>query len=162
MLMETRQQNTEIRVSLSKVTDKMDRMWERLDQLHGQQSSALMLSNSVPSMEVGMLVHSIERIVKVRRLLARFACLSLSHAFSLMKANLVIESLCPIKLHPVQKYMQRLNAYISYMDYMIFVIFDSHVLARREMCVPNLEQFSSPNSAIWRFEWEKKMIPSLR
>jgi len=65
MMIETRQQNTEVRVSLSKVVDKMDRMGEKLDQLHGLQTSSMSVANSMPSMEVGMLVHNIERIVKV-------------------------------------------------------------------------------------------------
>ena len=68
MLIETRQQNTEVRVSLSKVGDKIDRISEKLDALQGQQQQAgalMAAQTSVPSMEVGMLVHNIQRIVKV-------------------------------------------------------------------------------------------------
>jgi len=41
----------------------------QLDHIHSQQSTSLSLASSTPTMEVGMLVHSIEKIVSVRYLL---------------------------------------------------------------------------------------------
>jgi len=38
----------------------------QLDQVHSQQSTSLSLTNSMPTMEVAMLVHSIQKIVSVR------------------------------------------------------------------------------------------------
>jgi FK506-binding protein 15 len=63
MLMEARQQNTEVRVSLSKISDKVDRLMEKFDQANVRQTTALSLTTSMPSMEVGMLVHTVEKIV---------------------------------------------------------------------------------------------------
>jgi len=38
----------------------------QLDEVHSRQTSALSLTNATPTMEVAMLVHSIEKIVSVR------------------------------------------------------------------------------------------------
>jgi len=46
----------------------------QLDQVHTQQTTSLSLTNSMPTMEVAMVVHSIEKIVSVRFLTYSYHC----------------------------------------------------------------------------------------
>ncbi|XP_053379992.1 FK506-binding protein 15-like isoform X2 [Mercenaria mercenaria] len=60
LLSETRQQNTEVRLSLSKMSDKVDQVLQKIDQAHSQTSGTAML----PNMETSLLLHNITRIVQ--------------------------------------------------------------------------------------------------
>ncbi|XP_060552351.1 FK506-binding protein 15-like [Ruditapes philippinarum] len=60
LLSETRQQNTEVRLSLSKMSDKMDQVIQKIDHANSQNSGTAML----PNMETSVLLHNITRIVQ--------------------------------------------------------------------------------------------------
>ncbi|XP_052789453.1 FK506-binding protein 15-like isoform X2 [Mya arenaria] len=59
LLSETRQQNTEVRLSLSKVSDKLDNVIQKLDHGQSQGGTAMM-----PNMETSVLLHNVTRIVQ--------------------------------------------------------------------------------------------------
>lgn len=62
LLTETRQQNTELRLSVGKMQDKIDQLLEKVDVL--QKKGPMALESSLPSMESSVLMHNIERIVQ--------------------------------------------------------------------------------------------------
>nr|XP_022325943.1 FK506-binding protein 15-like isoform X2 [Crassostrea virginica] len=62
LLSETRQQNTELRLTMGKMQDKIDQLLEKVDVLH--KKGPLALESSLPSMESSVLMHNIERIVQ--------------------------------------------------------------------------------------------------
>ncbi|XP_048777853.1 FK506-binding protein 15-like isoform X2 [Ostrea edulis] len=62
LLTETRQQNTELRLSVGKMQDKMDQLLEKVDILH--KKGPMALESSLPSMESSVLMHNIQRIVQ--------------------------------------------------------------------------------------------------
>ncbi|KAJ8300576.1 LOW QUALITY PROTEIN: hypothetical protein KUTeg_022095 [Tegillarca granosa] len=61
---ETRQQNTEIRLTLGKVSDKVDKVLEKMDHINSQHNSSLSLHSTQPNMEASVLMHNIQRIVQ--------------------------------------------------------------------------------------------------
>ncbi|XP_041368693.1 FK506-binding protein 15-like isoform X1 [Gigantopelta aegis] len=65
LLSETRQQNTEVRLSVSKMADKVDKILEKVDHMsyHGP-GSALTQTSLAPTMETGVLLQNITRIVQ--------------------------------------------------------------------------------------------------
>ncbi|CAH1787108.1 unnamed protein product, partial [Owenia fusiformis] len=63
LLSETRQQNTEVRLSLSKLADKLDRCMEKLEQQQSNQGQ-LALHSNMPGMETAVLVHNIQRLAQ--------------------------------------------------------------------------------------------------
>ncbi|ELU07414.1 hypothetical protein CAPTEDRAFT_199088 [Capitella teleta] len=63
LLSETRQQNTEVRLCLSKVSDKVDRIMEKVDHMHSQQQQ-IAQPNTSYNMETSALMHNIQRIVQ--------------------------------------------------------------------------------------------------
>ncbi|CAL1538617.1 unnamed protein product [Lymnaea stagnalis] len=71
LLTETRQQNTEVRIGLSKMTDKVDKILEKIEHINsavsGHGGGGLMPYGSsmpVPSMEANVLMQNITRIVQ--------------------------------------------------------------------------------------------------
>ncbi|XP_060074716.1 FK506-binding protein 15-like isoform X2 [Ylistrum balloti] len=64
LLSETRQQNTELRLAVGKVTDKVDTILQKMDHLQTQQSGAMALQSSAPNMEASVLMHNVQRIVQ--------------------------------------------------------------------------------------------------
>ncbi|KAL4218675.1 FK506-binding protein 15 [Mactra antiquata] len=60
LLSETRQQNTELRLTLSKVSDKVDTVLQKIDQGQNPNTGTAML----PNMETSVLLHNITRIVQ--------------------------------------------------------------------------------------------------
>ncbi|XP_061184098.1 FK506-binding protein 15-like [Saccostrea echinata] len=62
LLTETRQQNTELRLSVGKMQDKIDQLLEKVDILH--KKGPMALESSMPSMESSVLMHNIQRIVQ--------------------------------------------------------------------------------------------------
>ncbi|GFR31841.1 FK506-binding protein 15 [Trichonephila clavata] len=63
LITETRNQNTEVRLSLSKITDKVDTVLQKVDDLRLQQGRTPSLSPA-PFMDSSILVQNIERIVQ--------------------------------------------------------------------------------------------------
>ncbi|CAL1300902.1 unnamed protein product [Larinioides sclopetarius] len=63
LITETRSQNTEVRLSLSKITDKVDTVIQKVDDLRLQQGRMPSISQA-PFMDSAMLVQNIERIVQ--------------------------------------------------------------------------------------------------
>ncbi|XP_013394043.1 FK506-binding protein 15-like [Lingula anatina] len=65
LMSETRQQNTEIRLAIGKIADKVDEVHKKLDhlQVHGGGSS-LALPGNLPNMEAGVLLQNIQRIIQ--------------------------------------------------------------------------------------------------
>uniref|UniRef100_K1QL88 peptidylprolyl isomerase n=1 Tax=Magallana gigas TaxID=29159 RepID=K1QL88_MAGGI len=64
LLTETRQQNTELRLSVGKMQDKIEQLLEKVDVL--QKKGPMALESSLPSMESSVLMHNIERIENER------------------------------------------------------------------------------------------------
>ncbi|KAL5012698.1 hypothetical protein ScPMuIL_011249 [Solemya velum] len=64
LLSETRQQNTEVRLSLGKVSDKMDRIMEKIEHLESHNMNQLALQPSAPTMETSVLLFNIQRLVQ--------------------------------------------------------------------------------------------------
>ncbi|OWF43709.1 FK506-binding protein 15-like [Mizuhopecten yessoensis] len=64
LLSETRQQNTELRLAVGKMADKVDTIMQKMDHLQTQQSGALALQSSAPNMEASVLMHNVQRIVQ--------------------------------------------------------------------------------------------------
>ncbi|XP_067269070.1 FK506-binding protein 15 isoform X2 [Pseudorasbora parva] len=62
LMTEARQHNTEIRMAVGKVTDKLDHLSSKIDDLQKQGSVSLGLSNV--SMETAMIMHNIQRIIQ--------------------------------------------------------------------------------------------------
>ncbi|XP_062586110.1 FK506-binding protein 15-like [Saccostrea cucullata] len=62
LLTENRQQNTELRLSVGKMQDKIDQLLEKVDILH--RKGPMALESSMPSMESSVLMHNIQRIVQ--------------------------------------------------------------------------------------------------
>ncbi|KAM4577290.1 FK506-binding protein 15 isoform 2-T2 [Odontesthes bonariensis] len=62
LMTEARQHNTEIRLAVGKVTDKVDQLASKIDDLQRQGSNSLSVSSM--SMETSMIMHSIQRIVQ--------------------------------------------------------------------------------------------------
>ncbi|XP_062855425.1 FK506-binding protein 15 isoform X3 [Trichomycterus rosablanca] len=62
LMTEARQHNTEIRLAVSKVGDKVDQLASKVEELHKQGGLPLGLSNV--SMETGMIMQSIQRIIQ--------------------------------------------------------------------------------------------------
>ncbi|KAG1949171.1 FK506-binding protein [Pimephales promelas] len=62
LMTEARQHNTEIRLAVGKVADKMDHLSSKIDDLQKQGSVSLGLSNV--SMETAMIMHNIQRIIQ--------------------------------------------------------------------------------------------------
>ncbi|GBM84370.1 FK506-binding protein 15 [Araneus ventricosus] len=63
LITETRSQNTEVRLSLSKITDKVDTVIQKVDELRLQQGRMPSITQA-PFMDSAMLVQNIERIVQ--------------------------------------------------------------------------------------------------
>ena len=64
---ETRQQNTELRLSVTRVADKIDLLTNKFDnQLQSTQNSALATQQHPNTMDPNLLLHSIQKIVQVR------------------------------------------------------------------------------------------------
>lgn len=61
LMTEARQHNTEIRLAVGKVADKLDTLSSRIDDLQKQSSVSMGLSNV--SMETAMIMHNIQRII---------------------------------------------------------------------------------------------------
>ncbi|KAL3872320.1 hypothetical protein ACJMK2_040252 [Sinanodonta woodiana] len=64
LLTETRQQSTEVRLSLGKVSDKVDRILEKLDVIQSYNADSRAHSALTPNMEATVLLHNIQRIVQ--------------------------------------------------------------------------------------------------
>ncbi|KAK3602380.1 hypothetical protein CHS0354_011215 [Potamilus streckersoni] len=64
LLTETRQQNTEVRFSLGKVSDKIDRVMEKLDMIQSYTADSRAHAALTPNMEATVLLHNIQRIVQ--------------------------------------------------------------------------------------------------
>ncbi|XP_072244718.1 FK506-binding protein 15 isoform X2 [Leuresthes tenuis] len=62
LMTEARQHNTEIRLAVGKVTDKVDQLASKIDDLQRQGSNSLSVSSM--SVETSMIMHSIHRIVQ--------------------------------------------------------------------------------------------------
>lgn len=62
LMTEARQHNTEIRLAVGKVADKLDTLSSRIDDLQKQSSVSMGLSNV--SMETAMIMHNIQRIIQ--------------------------------------------------------------------------------------------------
>ncbi|XP_058640115.1 FK506-binding protein 15 isoform X2 [Onychostoma macrolepis] len=62
LMTEARQHNTEIRLAVGKVADKLDHLSSKIDDLQKQGSVSLGLSNV--SMETAMIMHNIQRIIQ--------------------------------------------------------------------------------------------------
>ncbi|XP_026125499.1 FK506-binding protein 15 isoform X2 [Carassius auratus] len=62
LMTEARQHNTEIRLAVGKVADKLDNLSSKIDDLQKQGSVSLGLSNV--SMETAMIMHNIQRIIQ--------------------------------------------------------------------------------------------------
>ncbi|XDV48381.1 hypothetical protein PO909_017801 [Leuciscus waleckii] len=62
LMTEARQHNTEIRLAVGKVADKMDHLSSKIDDLQKQGSVSMGLSNV--SMETAMIMHNIQRIIQ--------------------------------------------------------------------------------------------------
>ncbi|XP_074654380.1 FK506-binding protein 15-like isoform X2 [Tubulanus polymorphus] len=58
------QQNTEVRLSISKVTDKLDRIMDKVDSLHTHTMSQASVHNNMPNMETAMLFQNLQRIIQ--------------------------------------------------------------------------------------------------
>ncbi|KAI2661361.1 FK506-binding protein 15 [Labeo rohita] len=63
LMTEARQHNTEIRLAVGKVADKLDHLSSKIEDLQKQGSVSLGLSNV--SMETAMIMHNIQRIIQV-------------------------------------------------------------------------------------------------
>ncbi|XP_064649384.1 FK506-binding protein 15-like isoform X2 [Lineus longissimus] len=64
---EARQQSTEVRLSIGKVSDKIDRIMEKMDSMQNAgnlNAQQLALHSSMPNMEAGMLMQNIQRLVQ--------------------------------------------------------------------------------------------------
>ncbi|XP_056232583.1 FK506-binding protein 15 isoform X4 [Seriola aureovittata] len=64
LMTEARQHNTEVRLAVGKVADKVDHLASKIDDL--QRQGSLSMGVSGMSMETSMIVHNIQRIVQVR------------------------------------------------------------------------------------------------
>lgn len=64
LLTETRQQNTELRLAVGKMADKVDTVLQKVEHLQTQQSGALAVQSSAPNMEASVLMHNVQRIVQ--------------------------------------------------------------------------------------------------
>ncbi|KAI4890139.1 hypothetical protein NFI96_020021 [Prochilodus magdalenae] len=62
LMTEARQHNTEIRLAVGKVADKVDQLSTKMEELHKQGGLSLGLSNV--SMETAMIMHNIQRIIQ--------------------------------------------------------------------------------------------------
>ncbi|XP_053091967.1 FK506-binding protein 15 isoform X2 [Pangasianodon hypophthalmus] len=62
LMTEARQHNTEIRMAVSKVGDKVDQLASKVEELHKQGGLSLGLSNV--SMDTAMIMHTIQRIIQ--------------------------------------------------------------------------------------------------
>ncbi|KAL7884122.1 hypothetical protein AOLI_G00068920 [Acnodon oligacanthus] len=62
LMTEARQHNTEIRLAVGKVADKVDQLSAKMEELHKQGGLSLGLSNV--SMETAMIMHNIQRIIQ--------------------------------------------------------------------------------------------------
>ncbi|XP_068167422.1 FK506-binding protein 15 isoform X2 [Antennarius striatus] len=62
LMTEARQHNTEIRLSVGKVADKVDQLGSKIDEL--QRQGGVSMGMSTMSMETSMIVHNIQRIVQ--------------------------------------------------------------------------------------------------
>ncbi|XP_060768399.1 FK506-binding protein 15 [Neoarius graeffei] len=62
MITEARQQNTEIRLAVARVTDKVDYLASKVDELHKQGVSSFALSSG--SLETAIILHNIQRIIQ--------------------------------------------------------------------------------------------------
>ncbi|XP_072538566.1 FK506-binding protein 15 isoform X2 [Salminus brasiliensis] len=62
LMTEARQHNTEIRLAVGKVADKVDQLASKMEDLHKQGGLSLGLSNV--SMETAMIMHNIQRIIQ--------------------------------------------------------------------------------------------------
>ena len=68
LLSETRQQTTEVRLELTKLTTKIEDMANKIDKLReegGTGGGALMSRGTSPNMETSVLLHNIQRIIQV-------------------------------------------------------------------------------------------------
>uniref|UniRef100_A0A3P9HJC3 peptidylprolyl isomerase n=1 Tax=Oryzias latipes TaxID=8090 RepID=A0A3P9HJC3_ORYLA len=61
LMIEARQQNTEVRLAVGKVADKVEQLASKIDDLHRQGSH---FSNASMTMETAMIVNSIQRVVQ--------------------------------------------------------------------------------------------------
>ncbi|XP_052092895.1 FK506-binding protein 15-like isoform X4 [Mytilus californianus] len=64
VLTENRQQTTELRISMGKVSDKVDRILEKVESMQNQQNGQLSLQSTQPNMEASVLMHNVQRIVQ--------------------------------------------------------------------------------------------------
>ncbi|CAC5419243.1 unnamed protein product [Mytilus coruscus] len=64
VLTENRQQTTELRISMGKVSDKVDRIMEKVESMQNQQNGQLSLQSTQPNMEASVLMHNVQRIVQ--------------------------------------------------------------------------------------------------
>ncbi|ESP04504.1 hypothetical protein LOTGIDRAFT_170749 [Lottia gigantea] len=64
LLTETRQQNTEVRMAISKIGDKVDKVYEKLNDLHSIGGSSTSLGITAPNMEVTILIQNVTRIAQ--------------------------------------------------------------------------------------------------
>lgn len=64
VLTENRQQTTELRINMGKVSDKVDRILEKVECLQNQQNGQLSLQTSQPNMEASVLMHNVQRVVQ--------------------------------------------------------------------------------------------------
>ena len=64
VLTENRQQTTELRINMGKVSDKVDRILEKVEFLQNQQNGQLSLQTSQPNMEASVLMHNVQRVVQ--------------------------------------------------------------------------------------------------
>ncbi|GAA6095226.1 FK506-binding protein 15 isoform X2 [Tachysurus ichikawai] len=62
MMTETRQHNTEIRLAVARVTDKIDYLASKVDELHKHGICSLALSSG--SLETAMILHNIQRVIQ--------------------------------------------------------------------------------------------------
>ncbi|CAG2236491.1 unnamed protein product [Mytilus edulis] len=64
VLTENRQQTTELRISMGKVSDKVERILEKVESMQNQQNGQLSLQSTQPNMEASVLMHNVQRIVQ--------------------------------------------------------------------------------------------------
>uniref|UniRef100_A0A3Q4B3S1 peptidylprolyl isomerase n=1 Tax=Mola mola TaxID=94237 RepID=A0A3Q4B3S1_MOLML len=100
LMNEARQHNTEIRLSIGKVADKVDQLASKLDYL--QRQGSLFTGVSTMSMETTMVVHSIQRIVQENECLKK-------EVFE--KSSRIEEQNCKIGelINQNQRYMEQSN-----------------------------------------------------
>ncbi|MGH0168028.1 UNVERIFIED_CONTAM: hypothetical protein FKN15_062576 [Acipenser sinensis] len=72
LMTEARQHNTEIRLAVGKVADKVDQLASKVDDLQKQGGASLGLSSV--SMETAMIMHNIQRIIQVKVVEELSAC----------------------------------------------------------------------------------------